>query len=291
MLDHDTDSYQKISHVFVDKEPTGNLTRDHVLDNITTYWLTGTGASAARSYWESGQLQAQSAGQAPPPVTIPVGFSQFPDEIFRAPRAGPSRRTRPSATSTKRPGAATSPPGKSRRSSPRRCGPCSPRCDSAQRSRSGDDAVGAQRRRLRRPSSRVRLAAPRSVCSPTHGTRVSGPSATRDILIGLPGMSTEPSTPSVAASRRACCAWPGAGPRRLRRLRTPARRRCPRPTTRRTPRRFVSVDAHDSIAGRRSDSRWSSQPGPFREPRDRTPLRPSDQIGERERTGARAPSA
>ena len=87
MLDHDTDSYQKISHAFVDKEPTGNLTRDHVLDNITTYWLTGTGASAARSYWESGQLQAQSAGQAPPPVTIPVGFSQFPDEIFRAPRS------------------------------------------------------------------------------------------------------------------------------------------------------------------------------------------------------------
>ena len=87
MLDHDTDSYQKISHAFVDKEPTGNLTRDHILDNITTYWLTGTGASAARSYWESGQLQAQSAGQAPPPVTIPVGFSQFPDEIFLAPRS------------------------------------------------------------------------------------------------------------------------------------------------------------------------------------------------------------
>ena len=87
MLDHDTDSYQKISHAFVDKEPTGNLTRDHILDNITTYWLTGTGASAARSYWESGQLQAQSAGQAPPPVTIPVGFSQFPGEIFLAPRS------------------------------------------------------------------------------------------------------------------------------------------------------------------------------------------------------------
>jgi pimeloyl-ACP methyl ester carboxylesterase len=91
MLDHDTDSYQKITHAFVDKEPTGNLTCDHILDNITTYWLTGTGASAARSYWESGQLQAQSAGQAPPPVTIPVGFSQFPDEIFRAPRSWAER--------------------------------------------------------------------------------------------------------------------------------------------------------------------------------------------------------
>jgi pimeloyl-ACP methyl ester carboxylesterase len=89
MLDHDTDSYYKIAHAFVDKQPTGNLTREHILDNITLYWLTGTGASAARSYWESAQAQAQAqaAGQAPPPVTIPVAFTQFPGEIFRAPRS------------------------------------------------------------------------------------------------------------------------------------------------------------------------------------------------------------
>jgi pimeloyl-ACP methyl ester carboxylesterase len=89
MLDHDTDSYYKIAGAFVDGKPTGNLTRDNILDNITTYWLTGTGASAARSYWESGQAQAaaQAAGQAPPAVTIPVGFTTFPDEIFRAPRS------------------------------------------------------------------------------------------------------------------------------------------------------------------------------------------------------------
>jgi hypothetical protein len=89
MLDHDTDSYYKISHAFVDGEPTGGLTRDHILDNITLYWLTGTGASAARSYWESGQAQAAAAasGHAPPQVSIPVGFTQFPDEIFRAPRS------------------------------------------------------------------------------------------------------------------------------------------------------------------------------------------------------------
>src|SRR4029077_18665925 len=43
MLDHDTDSYYKISHAFVDGEPSGNLTRDHIVDNITLYWLTGTG--------------------------------------------------------------------------------------------------------------------------------------------------------------------------------------------------------------------------------------------------------
>jgi pimeloyl-ACP methyl ester carboxylesterase len=87
MLDHDTDAYYKISRAFVDGQPSGGLTRDHILDNITVYWLTGTGASAARSYWESGRAQALAAGQAPPPVTIPVGFTTFPDEIFRAPRS------------------------------------------------------------------------------------------------------------------------------------------------------------------------------------------------------------
>ena len=87
MLDHDTDSYQKITHAFVDGQPSGNLTRDQILDNITLYWLTGTGASAARSYWESGQAQAAAAGKPPPPVSIPVGFTTFPDEIFRAPRS------------------------------------------------------------------------------------------------------------------------------------------------------------------------------------------------------------
>jgi len=87
MLDHDTDSYYKISSAFVEDKPSGNLTRDHILDNITLYWLTGTGASAARSYWESGQATAQSAGQAPPPVKIPVGFTQFPGEIVRTPRS------------------------------------------------------------------------------------------------------------------------------------------------------------------------------------------------------------
>jgi pimeloyl-ACP methyl ester carboxylesterase len=89
MLDHDTDSYYKIAHAFVDGEPTGNLTKDHILDNITLYWLTATGASAARSYWESGRAgaAAQASGQAPPPVTVPVGFTTFPDEIFQAPRS------------------------------------------------------------------------------------------------------------------------------------------------------------------------------------------------------------
>jgi pimeloyl-ACP methyl ester carboxylesterase len=87
MLDHDTDSYYKIASAFVDGKPSGNLTRDHILDNITMYWLTGTGASAARSYWESGQATARAAGQAPPPVKVPVGFTAFPGEIVVTPRS------------------------------------------------------------------------------------------------------------------------------------------------------------------------------------------------------------
>ena len=89
MLDHDTDAYYKISSAFVDGQPSGNLTRDHILDNITLYWLTGTGASAARSYWENGQAAAasQAAGQAPPAASLPVGFTTFPGEIWRTPRS------------------------------------------------------------------------------------------------------------------------------------------------------------------------------------------------------------
>jgi pimeloyl-ACP methyl ester carboxylesterase len=87
MLDHDTDAYYKISSAFVDGEPSGNLTQDHILDNITLYWLTGTGASAARSYWEDGRAAALAAGQAPPDVSLPVGFTTFPGEIWQTPRS------------------------------------------------------------------------------------------------------------------------------------------------------------------------------------------------------------
>jgi pimeloyl-ACP methyl ester carboxylesterase len=87
MLDHDTDSYYKIAGAFVDGKPTGGLTRDHVLDNVTLYWLSATGASAARSYWEGGRAAALAAGKTPPEVTVPVGFTTFPGEIFLAPRS------------------------------------------------------------------------------------------------------------------------------------------------------------------------------------------------------------
>ena len=89
LLDHDTDSYSKIARAFVDGRAVGNLTRENVLDNITLYWLTGTGASAARWYWEFGRAVAAAgaAGAAPPPVGVPVGFTTFPGEIWAAPRS------------------------------------------------------------------------------------------------------------------------------------------------------------------------------------------------------------
>jgi pimeloyl-ACP methyl ester carboxylesterase len=87
MLDHDTDAYYKISRAFTGGQPSGGLTRDHIVDNITLYWLTGTGTSAARAYWEVGRAAARAAGQAPPAVSVPVGFTTFPGEIIPAPRS------------------------------------------------------------------------------------------------------------------------------------------------------------------------------------------------------------
>jgi pimeloyl-ACP methyl ester carboxylesterase len=91
MLDHDTDSYYKIARAFLDGAPVGNLTRDHVLDNVTLYWLTGTGASAARSYWEAYGADAPgvaaAVGRTPPEVSVPAAFTTFPGEIWKTPRS------------------------------------------------------------------------------------------------------------------------------------------------------------------------------------------------------------
>jgi pimeloyl-ACP methyl ester carboxylesterase len=88
MVDHDADSYQKISRAFLDGNPSGDLTRDRILDNITLYWLTNTATSAARSYWENQRAAAlaATAGQRPPGVSLPVGFTVFPGELYQPPR-------------------------------------------------------------------------------------------------------------------------------------------------------------------------------------------------------------
>ncbi len=74
----------------MDGQPTGGLTRDHVLDNITLYWLTGTATSSARLYWESATHDRCRRGgwaEAPRDLMLPVGFTVFPGEIFQAPRS------------------------------------------------------------------------------------------------------------------------------------------------------------------------------------------------------------
>jgi pimeloyl-ACP methyl ester carboxylesterase len=78
MLDHDIKSYELIARVF-DGQSEG-LTRDDILDNATLYWLTNTAVSSARLYWESKLPFFAVKG-----VTIPVGVSAFPDEIYTAP--------------------------------------------------------------------------------------------------------------------------------------------------------------------------------------------------------------
>ena len=90
MLDHDTDSYYKISHAFVDKQPAGGLTRDSIVDNITLYWLTGTGASAARWYWEFGRFVA-AAASVRPGASAGLGSGRLHDvprrDLWPAPRS------------------------------------------------------------------------------------------------------------------------------------------------------------------------------------------------------------
>jgi pimeloyl-ACP methyl ester carboxylesterase len=87
MLDHDSKSYELIARVF--KGQKEGLTRDDILDNVTLYWLTNTGVSAARLYWETLHEVPlrQIAFFAPQGVVIPVAISAFPDELYQAPRS------------------------------------------------------------------------------------------------------------------------------------------------------------------------------------------------------------
>jgi pimeloyl-ACP methyl ester carboxylesterase len=84
MLDHDLASLELIARVF-DGHPEG-LTRDDILDNITHYWLTNTGISSARLYWENKLGFFDVKG-----VSVPVAVSIFPDEIDAVPRSWAER--------------------------------------------------------------------------------------------------------------------------------------------------------------------------------------------------------
>ena len=88
MLDHDADSYDKISRAFLGGEPSGGLTPEHVVDNMSMYWLTNTATSSARSYWENGRAIAATvaSGKKPAKLELPVAFTVFPGEIYQAPR-------------------------------------------------------------------------------------------------------------------------------------------------------------------------------------------------------------
>jgi pimeloyl-ACP methyl ester carboxylesterase len=82
MLDHDAKSYEDISRAFVEEQPVGNLTREEVLDNITLTWLTNTGVSSGRLYWENtlGFFDIKGA-------TVPAAVSVFRKELYQAPRS------------------------------------------------------------------------------------------------------------------------------------------------------------------------------------------------------------
>ena len=84
MIDHDAASYALIARVFAGQEE--GLTRDDILDNVTLYWLTTTGVSSARLYWES-----KLPFFAPKGIAIPVAVSAFPDELYQAPRSWTER--------------------------------------------------------------------------------------------------------------------------------------------------------------------------------------------------------
>jgi pimeloyl-ACP methyl ester carboxylesterase len=86
MLDHDALSYEDIARAFVDGQPVGNLTRDEVLDNVTLTWCTNTGISSARLYLENKLGFFDVKG-----VSVPVGVSVFPKELYQAPRSWAER--------------------------------------------------------------------------------------------------------------------------------------------------------------------------------------------------------
>lgn len=84
MIDHDVASYELIARTFAGVRE--GLTRDDVLDNVTLFWLTNSGISSARLYWEN-----KLPFFTPKNVKVPVAVSVFPDELHQAPRSWAER--------------------------------------------------------------------------------------------------------------------------------------------------------------------------------------------------------
>jgi pimeloyl-ACP methyl ester carboxylesterase len=82
MLDHDAKSYDDIAQAFVGAGPVGNLSRDQILDNITMTWLTNTGISSGRLYWQNTLGFFDVKG-----TTVPAAVTVFPRELYQAPRS------------------------------------------------------------------------------------------------------------------------------------------------------------------------------------------------------------
>jgi pimeloyl-ACP methyl ester carboxylesterase len=95
MIDHDPVSYMQISRAFGGHSESGGLTRNAILDNISLYWLTNTGLSAARLYWENmGKSATSAAAWKTAEISIPVAVTVFPGEIYRAPKSWAERAYR-----------------------------------------------------------------------------------------------------------------------------------------------------------------------------------------------------
>ena len=84
LLDHDARSLELIARSFDGQ--TEGLTPDDVLDNVTLFWLTNTGISSARLYWEN-----KLPFFTPKGVKVPVAVSVFPDELYHTPRSWAER--------------------------------------------------------------------------------------------------------------------------------------------------------------------------------------------------------
>ncbi len=86
MLDHDARSEKEFSRAIVDDQPFGAITRDDVLDNVSLYWLTNSGVSSARLYWEN-KISFFGVKN----ISIPAAVSVFPGERYQAPRSWAER--------------------------------------------------------------------------------------------------------------------------------------------------------------------------------------------------------